>query len=55
LITSIKWNPKKEIKKILKIALIMNNAKANGIDTEQKMIMDFAKLVSKMKNIKKKD
>ncbi len=33
----------------------MNNAKANGIDTEQKMIMDFAKLVSKMKNIKKKD
>ena len=32
------------------IALILKNAKVNGINTEQKKIMVFAKLVLKMKN-----
>ena len=36
------------------LALTMRNAKANGTDIKQKMLMGFAMFASKMKNIKKK-
>ncbi len=36
-------------------ALIMKNVMVNGTDTEQKMIMDFAKFVLKKKKNKSKE